>query len=63
MIVNADKLSVRYYLMNKFLEQQKMVNQTNEEKNEETKQVNGETKQVNKVIKKVVKLLHGRSLG
>lgn len=47
MIVNADKTSVRYYLFNKYLEQQKGVNEEN--KNEKTKPF------IKKVVKKVIK--------
>lgn len=55
MIVNADKASVRYYLLNKYLEQQKGVKVNVDE---ETKETNGEikeTKETKPIIKKVVK--------
>lgn len=63
MIVTADKASVRYYLLNKYLEQQKGVNEKVDKEtkdtpdtNETNGKVDGVTKPIiKKVIKKVVK--------
>jgi len=57
MIVNADKPSVRYYLFNKYLEQQntKSVNDIDKKVNEEKNVEKNEEKTVKRIVKKVVK--------